>query len=56
MDEDVTYMHSLSVRMVPERTRLSCPSDIFTTSVALGSSAISGIMFSPNGWYPPQEK
>ncbi len=35
-----THMHSLPPRTDSERTRKSCPSEILTTSAALGSSAI----------------
>ena len=35
-----THMHSLPPRTVSERTRKSWPSEIFTTSAALGSSAM----------------
>jgi hypothetical protein len=36
-------MHSLDERIFPGRTRWSCPVDILTTSVALGSSEIKGL-------------
>lgn len=40
-------MHSLSLRIVSSRTRYSCPSEIFTTSAAFGSSRAQIMMSAP---------
>ena len=50
MKMNATNMHSLDERIFPGRTKWSCPVDILTTSVALGSSNIEGSgQYSHNG-------
>ena len=45
-----THRHSRPPRTASERTRKSWPSDIFTTSAALGSSAIGAMMSGRAAW------